>query len=240
MVAEPGGRGLAWAAGCYRAVESERVLGLVLDHIGKNIGRENMLRLPELSASQAAAGLGLLSVAVWTNNQGVVAALLARGADVNEPGGKNGLGDSGWTPLHWAMATGRMDLVAVLIRAGADPTLKSGKGATPEDVLGAFLREEVMRDLAVSYLTVAKAGYTKDVNALVRGAKAHWEGMGRGFASKVAFNVPIAPPPPGWNGLEEALKKRAALTAKPAGSKQSKTPAKPSSKPSYMTAPSAR
>ena len=53
-------------------------------------------------------------------------ALLASGADVNEPN------DRGWTPLHQAAYSNRCDLAAVLIRSGADPDAEAhGSGGTP-------------------------------------------------------------------------------------------------------------
>ena len=39
----------------------------------------------------------------------------------------------GGTPLSWAAATGRMDLVGPLLEAGADPALASHDGRTPAD-----------------------------------------------------------------------------------------------------------
>ncbi|KAJ3355614.1 Ankyrin repeat domain-containing protein 40 [Allomyces javanicus] len=41
---------------------------------------------------------------------------------------------NGWTPLHWAAQRSHVQLVNVLLRHGADPTIKNYKQQTPRDV----------------------------------------------------------------------------------------------------------
>ncbi|KAJ3374634.1 hypothetical protein GGF31_006531 [Allomyces arbusculus] len=41
---------------------------------------------------------------------------------------------NGWTPLHWAAQRSHVQLVNVLLRHGADPTVKNYKQQTPRDV----------------------------------------------------------------------------------------------------------
>ncbi|XP_011873512.1 PREDICTED: ankyrin repeat domain-containing protein 40-like [Vollenhovia emeryi] len=55
--------------------------------------------------------------------------LLNLGVDVNarDP-------DSGWTALHWACKEGYLDMVALLLKSGADETLRSEIGETPGSV----------------------------------------------------------------------------------------------------------
>ncbi|KAJ1926033.1 hypothetical protein EC988_010332, partial [Linderina pennispora] len=41
---------------------------------------------------------------------------------------------NGWTALHWACKRGHARIANVLLRAGADPTLKNTQGQTPLDL----------------------------------------------------------------------------------------------------------
>jgi hypothetical protein len=62
----------------------------------------------------------------------VLAALLAKGADVNDVGGH-----SGESPLHYAVNWPNPDAVSMLLQHGADPNLKDNRGVTPlERALG--------------------------------------------------------------------------------------------------------
>jgi hypothetical protein len=67
----------------------------------------------------------LLSWAACSDHPAVVAAVLDAGADVNARGG---LGD---TTLHEAVAYGRGEAVAELLRRGADPRIANRSGRTP-------------------------------------------------------------------------------------------------------------
>ena len=40
-------------------------------------------------------------------------------------------GESGWTPLHLAVAAGRGDVVRLLVEAGADPSARTEHGRAP-------------------------------------------------------------------------------------------------------------
>ncbi|GAA3212934.1 ankyrin repeat domain-containing protein [Nonomuraea helvata] len=59
----------------------------------------------------------------------IVEALLAAGAAVNGPADA-----VGWSPLHGALLTPRLDVVAVLLRYGADPDLQSDPHETPREL----------------------------------------------------------------------------------------------------------
>ncbi|KAJ2785315.1 hypothetical protein GGI15_001966 [Coemansia interrupta] len=62
-------------------------------------------------------------------NLKVVVSFLRSGIDVN---GQNKM--NGWTALHWACTRGYGQIVETLIRAGADPSIRSKKGERPIDV----------------------------------------------------------------------------------------------------------
>jgi ankyrin repeat protein len=77
---------------------SMRVLQLLLDHPGIQ------LDAPALNGNTA------LMMAAFKRNRPAAEALVARGAAVNRPG---------WTPLHYAAASGDEDVARLLIKRGA-------------------------------------------------------------------------------------------------------------------------
>lgn len=54
---------------------------------------------------------------------------LSQGADVNS---KNKI--NGWTSLHWASKRGHINLIQILLKAAADPTVCNQNGDTPLDI----------------------------------------------------------------------------------------------------------
>ncbi|XP_008836722.1 2-5A-dependent ribonuclease isoform X2 [Nannospalax galili] len=73
----------------------------------------------------------LLIEAVKRQNIDEIHKLLATGADVNV---SEDIG--GWTPLHNAVQCGRVDIVELLLRHGADPHQRKKNGATPFIIAG--------------------------------------------------------------------------------------------------------
>ena len=49
---------------------------------------------------------------------------------------------TGWTPLHDTARSGRLEVVQLLLRHGADKELKDGDGKKPVDVVCEFGRNE--------------------------------------------------------------------------------------------------
>lgn len=73
--------------------------------------------------------VGATALHLWTVRRADVAAvglLIDQGADVNARATVQG-----WTPLHGAVAVGRIDLVEFLLEKGADLTLTDNDGLTP-------------------------------------------------------------------------------------------------------------
>lgn len=68
-----------------------------------------------------------------------VSALVAHGAEVNVA--QHG----GWTPLHQAADHNHLDMVALLLAEGADPTARSDDGRTPADMARARGFADVLR-----------------------------------------------------------------------------------------------
>ncbi|KQV36817.1 ankyrin repeat domain-containing protein [Massilia sp. Root335] len=75
-----------------------RVLDVLLRHPGTNVDA------PALNGNTA------LMMAAFKNNQAAAEALIAKGAAVNRPG---------WTPLHYAAASGADDIARLLLAHGA-------------------------------------------------------------------------------------------------------------------------
>lgn len=67
-------------------------------------------------------GDNALMIACYNGNKPAVEALLAKGAAVNRPG---------WTPLHYAAASGHNDLVRLLLDRSAHIDAASPNGTTP-------------------------------------------------------------------------------------------------------------
>ncbi|XP_052056323.1 2-5A-dependent ribonuclease [Apodemus sylvaticus] len=83
------------------------------------------------AGGQRTVGKDLLIKAVNEGDVGRVQQLLEQGADANvcEESG-------GWTPLHNAVQTGKVDIVNLLLHHGADPHRRKKNGATPFIVAG--------------------------------------------------------------------------------------------------------
>ena len=82
-----------------------------------------------------------------------VAALLEAGADVN----RQGL--NGYSPLHGGVLGDRIEIVRMLLAAGADPTLPDRKGETPLDV--ARMRNPEIAELLEQALPAKQAPVRK-------------------------------------------------------------------------------
>lgn len=65
----------------------------------------------------------LLHWASINNRKEIVKYLIGKGADVNAIGG-----ELASTPLHWATRQGHLSTVTLLVRAGADPSLRDATG----------------------------------------------------------------------------------------------------------------
>jgi ankyrin repeat protein len=120
-------------------------------HLGRTLLHEAAIGGdPELIRLLVARGLDVnaiddhvkdtpLAFAVGHDNHDAVAALLEAGANVNHQDG------SGRTHLHGAILGKRVEVVQMLLAAGADPTIADRKGETPLDL--ALARNPAMANL---------------------------------------------------------------------------------------------
>lgn len=91
---------------------------------------------------QIAGGVSALHMAAFnTKTEGVVAALVDAGADVNAE--SNSLG----SPLHWALYLGNNRVADHLIIAGADVSSENSDGKFPFDVVCLCSLEIPLADL---------------------------------------------------------------------------------------------
>jgi ankyrin repeat protein len=67
-------------------------------------------------------GDNALMIAAYKGNKSAVEALLGKGAEVNRPG---------WTPLHYAAASGNLDILRLLLDKSAYPDAESPNKTTP-------------------------------------------------------------------------------------------------------------
>jgi hypothetical protein len=97
-----------------------------------NWGQYNTVAVPGNSSNnnnsnvRANANHSALVQAVRSNDLSRVRRLLERGANVNAA-----TNNDGWTPLHWAVDWGRRDVVALLLRSGANVDAVDNYGWTP-------------------------------------------------------------------------------------------------------------
>lgn len=77
-------------------------------------------------------GEAVLCTAAADRSAVVVEELLKRGANANVQ--SKSIGFPGYTPLHMAALNGLTETVDVLLRYGADPTIRNAEGQTPLDI----------------------------------------------------------------------------------------------------------
>jgi len=102
-----------------------------------------------------AEGCFLLHWAAINNRVDLIKYFLSIGAVVDQLGG-----DLLATPLHWAVRSGHLESVVVLIRAGADPLSCDKEGLNCVMVAAAFEHAQCL-----AYI-LAKLGYNFDINAV--------------------------------------------------------------------------
>jgi len=125
----------------------------LLESIDMNYGKpEITLALIQAGADVNVAdwdGNTALSIAMTESSNQVVEALLKKGADPNSLVHNE-------RPLHVAAEYGFDETIKVLLRYGADPTLRNAGGQTPLDVVNAQ-RPEVRKRLASTALLLKKS-----------------------------------------------------------------------------------
>lgn len=77
-------------------------------------------------------GLSALHLAAENNHRLMLKAMVEKGADVNITA--DAPAEIGMTPLHYACIYGNADIVEMLIKLGADDTMKNDKGETPAHI----------------------------------------------------------------------------------------------------------
>ncbi|GAB4453555.1 MAG: hypothetical protein OHK0029_06620 [Armatimonadaceae bacterium] len=87
-------------------------------------------RDPALVRTQDDDGNVALHHAVWNGHTVIAEYLLWRGTPVDSPvQAKEGTAQNGWSPLHHAAASGRVEMIALLLKAGANRDFQAADGA---------------------------------------------------------------------------------------------------------------
>jgi CubicO group peptidase (beta-lactamase class C family) len=97
-----------------------------------------------LDTRSARSGRRPLNWAALNDNAGMIAWLLAHGADIDATN------TTGFTALHHAAESGSADAAAALLDAGADTTLRNAQGETAADVARRKGHEDLARRLATA------------------------------------------------------------------------------------------
>lgn len=209
---------IALAYACPKAPEADIIAGMLLDQVERTEGRAAMLEFaaqrvpaPKGIAYEQQDGMSALHVAAWLDRRGVLAAMLRKGADLDRLANVTILREQ-WTPLHVAVARGHAEIEKSLIAAGARADVRSGKGQIPAEI--ARCEPPKLATMARDVSTLAMHQRSGDV---VGNAKIILSSHDRSrfCIKRHPLGTPASELPPlGWKGLEEALKKRAAVTAK--------------------------
>jgi ankyrin repeat protein len=95
---------------------------------------------------QDSTGASPLAVAAFCGSKDVLALLLEMSKSKDGPGGQllEQPNANGCTPLWLAARTGRPEVVEMLLKAGADPTIANKEGISPIDVAAKNKREKVL------------------------------------------------------------------------------------------------
>jgi len=158
----------------FAAAANEADVIPVLVEKGADVSMATKVRTS--SASEPMGGLSALHYAVRQGNIEAVDALLARGADINQPSADN------TTPLMLATINGQFDLATHLLERGADATIATAAGGTPLyrviDLERAprtpYPQPAATRQQKASYLDLMKALLDRGADPNVRLGKALW------------------------------------------------------------------
>ena len=109
-----------------------------MTHLISNLGHK-----PELVNAYSEDGYQPIGLAAYFGHEKVVEYLIKAGAEVNSPS-KNALGV---TPLQSAVAGGHLEIIRLLLTAGASPNVREGGGYTPLHTAAHNGDAEIVRNL---------------------------------------------------------------------------------------------
>ncbi|MGB7872945.1 MAG: ankyrin repeat domain-containing protein [Anaerolineales bacterium] len=109
-----------------------------MTHLISNLGHK-----PELVNAYSEDGYQPIGLAAYFGHEKVVEYLIKAGAEVNSPS-KNALGV---TPLQSAVAGGHLEIIRLLLTAGASPNVREGGGYTPLHTAAYNGDAEIVRNL---------------------------------------------------------------------------------------------
>jgi ankyrin repeat protein len=135
------------------AVEAESLDVFEAAALGEAAQLEELLRGdPELARSWSPDGFTALHYAAFFGSPEAVRALVAVGADLEARSTNQEFAPEA-TPLHSAVAAGRMDNAEALLESGADPNARQREGFTP------LMEAEQRGDLDLGELLIRYGAY---------------------------------------------------------------------------------
>ncbi|MFZ5723779.1 MAG: ankyrin repeat domain-containing protein [Pseudomonadota bacterium] len=195
-----------------QTVDEERSLAFVLlDHIERTRGRAAMLDF--VRTDPPGAYMPTLHNAALRGYYGVLAALIEKRVDLDQMAQVSSLNRE-WTALHLAEALGRADIADALRRGGARDDIRSNRGETPASVRGSLMQDSASVELGRMATQIVRqdvVGFLKEANR-----DEVWR------MSMASGRQGVKMPPPGWTGLEDAIRKAQAAReaeSRPAGTR---------------------
>ncbi|MFZ5723778.1 MAG: hypothetical protein ACOY33_08955 [Pseudomonadota bacterium] len=208
---------MATAGFCATVDDQYRLARTLLDHVERTQGRDAMVAYARMTAPKTVRFLPapVLHMAVWQKYYGVLAALIEKRVDLDQIA-PVGMPDQQWTALHLAEAVGSTDIAMALRRGGARDDVLSNRGETPVTVRGRYVPKQVggvaatveLAKIATQVQTgdllgMAKNSYSEQVKASMYEPTRAIE---RSEFFRRSLGGPVYPPP-GWTGLEDAIRK---------------------------------
>ena len=130
---------------CNSDVNGHDNMGIRPIHLAATLSEVQFLRLIDEGADLLAVtveGQSVLQIAARARQSNIVGIILNLLKDLGKPSLVDNVDKEGRTALHYAVKSGRLESVNLLLEAGADVNLKDRKNCTPLDMCSQFKTED--------------------------------------------------------------------------------------------------